>query len=564
MIRVSPWLLLAFIGLFGLAGYRVDPWEPGPKPVHPRIIINGSHRYHPPKHGRLGYRPPLRYNRRGMTYLNRVKSGGGGGSGSYIAQAAPSGEGLTYRVYYDGTYWNFVNQNTGVTDYKPSTAASALTDLGTILNNGTSTYPVEVYLGREVSLSGQLKVSGSSWTLASWSRGGFGSSLPYIKQITLGISGTSTTMEGVFMAGLSYGELDLTNNATTGSGNAAINGVEVYGCTVLAAGGSGACGIVIDTSLGSGYIDYVYFTGTTIINHGNSSATGGTYPGGGITFKGANNGGTDQIGFHHIMLTNTGGISSSSTCSLFHWYAGTYNGRIQCGPIELNWNGAEQYAVVCQHDSGSTATTNVGIFCTQLSIENHIAAGGGCYIYQFGVNSGGVTTGFVIESLLVTYCANVSVSLVNDAGTTFNNSVAFDFLYVGAAQCLYVSGGASTWVAWGTFVEKSNTPVYFGPANYVSGAFATALSTGCKIADPVTSAGAILSIGGTAAVSTSAYKVGGTPLIAYLSGGTITLESPDGTTYASAVTSARCPYVLQPGTTVTFGTAADVTILKGV
>jgi len=609
MKRPSPFLIAAWVTLYGLAGGRPEDVEPEPRRRWPRIFFGKSRRYHPPKHGRLGYRAlevnlrdwpewvrerlrwerDLRSNIRGITgstFQPGVTSGvtqlvagtnttlnpsSGKGvvtvsstAGSFVPVAGPSSQGLTYVLFYDGTHWNFVNQNTGNTDANPTTQATAIAQLATYLNSSTGNKPTVIIVSAEVSLTGTpLQIYGYGWSITTQNvNGAFAGQKPYIQQIQMGVSGeTTNSINGCLISNLAVGELDIFGYCPQTAYNIFQN------MTVLNEGGTGQCGIVLDTSVGSGYIDYAYFVGVTMFNHGNGTAMGGSYPGGCVTFKGPVNTGTDQIRFAHIMMLNNGSLTNNQNIYIFHWISNTayttYNGRIQCDCVEVNWNTAATgiAASIVGFDCGATTTTtNLGIYITQLSVENHILTGGmgntpSCSLYYFN-STGTVTTSLVIHSLLNSYSQDVALTFFQDLGpSTHAAQRPLKMLHITEIEVVAAGLG----IGWGTMVESFSWPVFIGDTSMNASYIPDGIATGSIVATPIAT-GNLLSINGTSAAwaaSTTYTCLQNRLLFTVLTAGTTvtitTVTRSGGTTILSAVTpTVGMTFTLFPGNTLTF------------
>jgi hypothetical protein len=83
--------LVAYVTLYGFLGAR--PETPTRRPSRGRFSFNGQRRYHPPKHGRLGYRAPIRWPKRSLRHNRRGVNGSlfTPGSAEGEAEAAPAG-----------------------------------------------------------------------------------------------------------------------------------------------------------------------------------------------------------------------------------------------------------------------------------------------------------------------------------------------------------------------------------------------------------------------------------------------------------------------------------------
>jgi hypothetical protein len=472
-----------------------------------------------------------------------------GTSSSYTPIAGNSGA-KSYAFWFDGTNYNATNLNTGVKDYSGTNGATILQD---ILNVSTVSNPVWVKMSPEVSISGTVAVYGSSWSLIA-DHGGTATATtekPFIQTLQLGVSGhTTVTIQSVYTNGLILGELDIFNYPPV------VKECEFHSTSFKCTGAAGAQGIVIDLTKGSGYSDYMNWTGKTSFYNGNSTTSAGPYPGGVVHFLG-NVSGTDQFAWDHMTIN---GGPTSGFQYVFHCYNGCYTGRVWVNSIDYNSNGSGYSAAFMQVDGdGGVASTTVASYfhINSLAWEQHQTT---AYLLQLGAQTNGSSVEEVYLSIDSIYPSTNGIALINDQGAKQQTGNGHYLLEIHS-----ITMSSPGIVTVGTMHEVTQAPIFIGRC-YSAGA---PLDTGSLIANPVYSG--VLSVGGGSSFSAGVtYTIGGTPLLMYCtnntSGATITQKTASGTTIINAQTIVvGDPYPMMPGQTVLVtGTLPSLLFVKAV
>jgi hypothetical protein len=453
-----------------------------------------------------------------------------------------------YTIWYDGSKYHATDFSDG-TDY--TNGANGNTVIATLLNSSGSSSPLSAWIDSSVQLSGQSTVTEGYWALQGLGPAPMettGAKQPNLGQLTIGASGHTDDLDGIYLANCKMGELDFLNYGS-------VSDFVGRDLGFLLTGAAGGLGIQFK-NVSTADLQYFDFLGSTKVVNGQGASAADqslcSFTGTGTTSS------IEHLYFERITTQGNAG-TSATTFNYFQVGNGVKWGRVRVGSMDINTNGAGAYQTYILYFDGGSASTVTGdglysfgpiVWESHQGTNGSLAALVGCGSFS----AGSIGANVVFDHVQVS--GGSGLSIFNNGGGKFTQ--LGNFLEVRGINCV----GSANEVVPGTWAEDTTCPIFVGQ---VWGQTQN-LNSGAKIASPVSSAGGVLSIGtgGGALANTTTYTVGGTPLLAYLTGGTITLETSDGTTIASAVTSVRAPYALPAHSKVSFGTAADATIYKAV
>ena len=450
-------------------------------------------------------------------------------SASFIQTAAATSR---YDLWFDGTNYHLVNRATGT--------ATTGTSGSTLLNNllgSAGTAPHIVYIDPAISITdAAVTIGQSNCALISHVRGYQNANGALIGQIQL--TNKQSKQENVTLQGFSFHELDFLPTSTGSN----INAVDCIDMTVLASGGAGQAGIVMDGSAG-GYVQYCAFRGHTVVICHNDFTAASSYPGGWFHTKSAGNGQAhiyfeDVEVLHNITTQNCSDVHYIGTAATTQDFTVTFERLDTNCPVQTTG-----FCSVVEVDTASTFAVAGQVDIRHLRNESHQTAGYIGYFLLTFTGSGTATHTLRIDvDRFEVSGSGTLLGMVNTLALLAPTTYAFTG---GASSGIYIDhyigkSTGSTVFTFGT-PETANFPVWIGesgvdnaavPATQGIGAQGHSLS-GSLISTPV--AGTLLSVGGTASwAAGTTYTVGGSKLAAVVTG-TVTLKDPAGNVLINAV-----------------------------
>jgi hypothetical protein len=469
---------------------------------------------------------------------------------------APLGTGYglpsIYLCYANGGTYYIRNWFTGAVAYSSTSAATIANDLGTLLQGSTLTAPISCVIDPTFNLTGQTwstycsGANGGGFCLWGFGGGEYAAanpSNPNMGSFTLGASGQTGNISGCSFYNLTFETETIVDYGP-------ISDITHHNCSYR---GINSHAIVMN-NVSTGGIQYIAWTGVTAIQLATADALQDF-----ILIEGL--GSTASLGHMYFEYVRHVGGTTNATFSFLHIANGTKWHRVEFGGVDLNTNQSGYTPTLIQFDGGASSTFCPAILFGFVHWENH-QTGTTSYVVQCGSFTGGalLKTGIVIDAIWIN---TNGVVLFNNGGAVWDTTLNGLFLDIRSLTSQNVVTGTGPSFTPGTWAENASyAPISIGP---VRGAAAqTVLNTSYVIANPVSSAGAFLSVAGTASFATgTTYTVGGTPMGVFVTG-TVTVKTSDGTTLMSAQAVTNQLILLLPGMTFLLAATGTATFFKGV